>query len=253
MRFCLKENVDPLSTDELIYVDFAIKRHREDGAQYRTIRANIFHIRHYILRETKITFCYSDLKYLKDIIHGIKNKNPIPLGCIPFTDDIVIKIHRELEILGSIKHSWFYYILKTACTFAWGFMLRCSEYSKIPRFKAPLLSDIQFKIGKRKTPVLQYRLERRKTNTHGPTEYIAIPCTCPDFKLCTYHSMKRYLERRNKYNIKSKYLFPYVYGRQWKALSATTFRRVLKIVLKKIYKEECNPKIHRHIHLDMVV
>ena len=226
-------------------VDFAIKRHREDAASHKTIKANIFHIRHYLLLRTKKTFSFGDFTYLHDIIIAIKNKNPIPEGCIPFTDIVVVKIIKEFNKLGITKNSWFYYVLRTACVFAWGFMLRCSEYTRTFYWEAPLVSDITFLTGKNNTPVIQYRLERRKTNTHGITEYIAIPCTCDDFKLCCYHTIKKYLKRRKKHGINSQFLFSYIYAQQWKSLSAATFRRELQTVLKIIYQSTYNPKIHR--------
>ena len=183
--------------------------------------------------------------YLKRILKGISNKDPIPIDCVPFTDDIVLKIAYQFQEFGKIKHSWFFYILRVASIFAWGFSLRCSEYTRTRYWDAPLKTDIGFDKSKNGTDIIKFRLDRRKTNCHGVSETIAIPCTCVDFQLCCYHTIETYLERREKYKIKTNYLFAHPYGNQWKALTANTFRNYLKKALLVLYGKHYNPKKHR--------
>ena len=207
-----------------------------------TIRANIFHIRHYILIHTKKTISLKDFNYLKVILKGIGNLDPIPEGTVPLNVKI---IKQAINIINSTgKKSWFMYVIQVMIIFAWAFCLRCSEYNKTKRWKAPTVSEIK-KTKKDGVDILLYKLDRRKTNVHGPSQHIAIPCTCVDFDLCGFHTMMKFGKRCKQKGCNTHYLFPYIHNGKWKPVSDITFRRELGKILKKIYKNKYNPKIHR--------
>ena len=245
LKFCLIYHADPLHFNELILSDFAIHRARFDHVKQPTIRGNIFHIRHYLLVNTYKTFSFSDVPYLKLILSGIKKLDPIPLGTVPLTHDLVIKIVNKAEQLKQTQNRWFYYVFQVMVIFAWAFCLRCSEYTRTKYWDAPLLNAISFSKTKEKCPCLNYKLDRRKNKVHDEVEPICIPCTCEDFGICGLHTIQQYLQDRKKQNVRSKYLFCYNYRGTIKSFSASSFRRILKDILKSIYKKEYNPKIHR--------
>ena len=242
LKFCLLYDNHPFKHNQWILSDFAVKRSRYDHVLASTIRCNIFHIRHFILINTGNCFSLNDYPYLKLILKGIKNKDPIPKGTIPLIHTIV-KILRKLN--QERENSWFTYVIGVMMVFAWAFMLRCSEYTKTPKWDAPKVNQIAFKKSKSGTPILKFKLDRRKTQTHEEIEPIAIPCTCADFDLCGYHCLYQYILECNKRKMNTPYLFAFQDKGVWKPITDFIFRRELKILLKLYYKKSFNEKIHR--------
>lgn len=124
-------------------------------------------------------------------------------------------------------------------------MLRCSEYTKTQYWDAPKMDQIDFGHSKNGTPILKYKLDRRKNKPHEEVEPIAIPCTCDDFGLCGYHCIYYYIIECNKRDIKSPYLFVYWYKGAWKPFSDIRFRHELKLILILYFGDAYDPKIHR--------
>ena len=176
------------------------------------------------------------------MLKGIKNKDPIPKGTIALTHSIVTKL-RKLNLKR--ENSWYTYTIGVMLVFAWGFMLRCSEYTKTQYWDAPKINQIEFSQSKDGTPLLKFKLIRRKTHNHTELEPIAIPCTCSEFKLCTYHAVYHYIMECNKKHIKSPYLFVYWYKNNWKPFSDIRFRNELKLLLILHFGDNYDPKIHR--------
>lgn len=188
------------------------------------------------------TFSLNDFPYLKLILKGIKKKDPIPPGTVPFTSTEVAAL---IAIIKKQKRTWFMYVLEVILVFAWAFCLRCSEYTKTDHWDAPLFESVQFIKGKDNCPCISYKLDRRKTEIHVEVEPIVIPCTCRDFGLCAYHTLRKYFRRVEDKGLKPFYLFSYLYEGKWKPFSAATFRRELRKLLKVLYKGNYNPKKHR--------
>ena len=188
------------------------------------------------------TFNFGDLKYLKQILMGIKKKDPIPKGTIPLSYLITFNM---IAYLRSLEQNWFNYVLQVMFVFAWAFCLRCSEYTKTKDWDAPLWSSIKFFKNSDGVLCLSYKLDRRKNKVHEEVEPIVIPCTCSDFGLCGYHTILEYCDTCEKIGYNSPYLFAYEYGNSMKPFSAATFRNGLKKVLKYLFKGGFDHTIHR--------